>query len=277
MLLRRSPRPDLVPFVKFLWVSDQATEQRSVEAQREHVLPTGMMHLVVRISDQPLRLYDGAEDASGHGLGFAVVGGARSTYYVRDISKPSCSVGALLRPGAAEVLLGLPADEIAGHHVRLEDVWGSRANFARERLLEARLPERQLAMLETLLASRLRSPRGLHPAVAQALERFKTVHGVQDAVARSGYSHRQFITRFRRAVGLTPKLYCRVLRFQKVLSHVTTNRLTSWADLALAAGYSDQPHFNREFGEFTGVTPGEYRRILPALTHHLPVSPDLHP
>jgi len=277
MLLRRSPRPDLVPFVKFLWISDQATEQRLVEAQREHVLPTGMMHLVFRISDQPLRLYDGAEDASGHGLGFAVVGGARSTYYVRDISKPACSVGALLHPGAAESLFGLLADEIAGHHVRLEDLWGSPANFARERLLDAHLPERQLEMLETLLASRLRSPRGLHPAVAHALERFKTVHAVHDAVARSGYSHRQFVSRFRRAVGLTPKVYCRVLRFQKVLSHVTTNRLASFADLALAAGYSDQSHFNREFREFTGVTPGEYRRILPSLTHHLPLSLDPRP
>src|SRR5690606_32517985 len=64
-------------------------------------------------------------------------------------------------------------------------------------------------------------------------------------VARSGYSHRRFIWLFRNAAGMTPKLYCRVLRFQAILKRVATNPSVSWADLAMESGYSDQSHFNR--------------------------------
>lgn len=271
MLLRRYPPPALRPFVKTLWVADQANVQQPTEFEREHVLPTGHTHLVFRLSDQPLRLFDDVEDATGQILGPAAVGGARYTYYVRDISIPSGSAGAMLLPGAAELLFGVPSDELAERHTLLDDLWGRSANSAREQLLEARSPEQKLDVLESLLAARLPAVRGLHPAVAHALEQFWTTTDVRKVVMASGYSHRQFIALFRRAVGLTPKLYCRVLRFQKVLERVAADPSASWVDLALDAGYSDQPHFAREFREFTGITPQQYRKVSPTLTHHVPV------
>lgn len=273
MLITRLPRPSLRPFVKVLWATERTTGQKVVAGAREHVLPTGSMHLVFRFSDPPLRLFDGVEDTYGHTLGHVVVGGARSTFfYVRDISTPSCSVGAQLQPGAAEALFGATADELAERHTRLEDLWGRAALAAHEHLLEATMPERQLAVFEALLAARLPVVRGLHPAVAQALERFAASDSIEEVVKDSGYSHRHFIALFRRTVGLSPKRYCRVMRFQSALERVTLDGAASWVDLALEAGYSDQPHFTREFQEFAGVAPREYRKIAPAFPHHVKVS-----
>jgi AraC-like DNA-binding protein len=273
MLLKRYPTPSLRPFVKSLWVADQTNVPRPAELNREHVLPTGEMHLVFRLSDHPLRIFDGDEDATGHVLGCAVVGGARSTFYVRDISKPSCAVGAQLLPGAARLLFGAPADELAERHTPLDDLWVHSATSAREQLIEAGSPERRLDVLESLLAARLPAVRGLHPAVAQALEQFWTTSDVRKVVGASGYSHRQFIALFRRAVGLTPKLYCRVLRFQEALERVAVDPSASLVELAIDAGYSDQPHFTREFREFAGVTPEQYRQVSPTSSHHVPVPP----
>ena len=143
--------------------------------------------------------------------------------------------------------------------------------MARERLLEARNAKQRLDVFESLLAARLPKVHGLHPAVAHALERFETEATIREVVAESGYSHRRFIELFRRAVGLSPKLYCRVRRFQRALGVVAANRGTSWVDLALAAGYSDQPHFNREFLEFAGISPGRYREIAPSWSSHVPI------
>jgi AraC-like DNA-binding protein len=89
-------------------------------------------------------------------------------------------------------------------------------------------------------------------------------------VGESGCSHRTFIALFRRAVGLTPKRYCRVLRFRRALQDTAAGS-GSLADLAAAAGYRDQAHFNRDFREFAGVTPGEYCRASPRAPHHLPI------
>jgi AraC-like DNA-binding protein len=271
MMLRRLPGPRLSPFVKLLWASDQAASPWSVAGGRERVLPTGGMHLVFRLSDHPLRLFNDINDPIGYRVGHTIVGGARASFYVREISQPVSSVGAQLRPGAAELLFGVSAGELAGRHTPLQDLWGPSAVEARERLSEAGGLQRKLDVFEALLAARLPTVRGLHPAVAQALERFTTTADVRQAVKESGYSHRRFIALFQRGLGLTPKLYCRVLRFQEALEQVAAHTAASLVEVALDVGYSDQAHFNREFREFAGVSPGEYRELAPAFPHHVPI------
>jgi len=255
-----------------LWAVDQQVEQPLAPGMREHILPTGEMHLVFRLSGQPLCLFEGAADLRGHRIGQAVVGGARSTFYIKDITRPSCSVGAMLRPGAAELLFDATADDLAQRHTRLDELWGRAAHLAHEQLLEAGRLEQQLAILETLLASRLPVVRGLHPAIAYALEHFETSGSVHAVVQHSGYSHRHFIDLFQRAVGLTPKVYGRVRRFQKALQHAALDGTPSWAALALEVGYSDQAHFNRDFLKFAGVTPTAYRQIAPTSPSHVVLS-----
>ena len=265
----RLPRAPLRPFVEVVWAMDETPGAHADLRRREHVIPTGGMHVVFRLFDDPLRLFDDQHDREGRTVGTMVVGGARARFYIRDVSKPLSSVGAMLRPGAAEVLFGVHADELSEAHTALEDLWGPRAVSMRDQLGELSSPEERLDALERMLADRLPTVRGLHPAVAQALQEFRATKAVRDVVRESGYSHRQFITLFSRAVGLTPKMYCRVLRFQLVLRRAGTGGLSSLIDVAMASGYSDQSHFNREFREFTGITPTEYRAAAPATPHHV--------
>lgn len=270
MLLTRPPRPILRPFIKTLWAMDQPASAVSGFAARERVLPTGTMHLAIRLSNHPLRLFESLDDRPGREIGYATVGGARSTYYIRDVSDPVSSVGAQLLPGASELLFGVPADALAGRHTPLADLWGPAAVEIKERLLEVETLDQRLDMFESLLVARLPLVHGLHPAVAHALDRFTITSDVREVVRQTGYSHRRFIALFQRAVGLTPKLYCRVLRFQHGLTLSPSKQ--SNVDLAITAGYSDQPHFNREFREFAGVTPGEYYEISPSSLNHVPIN-----
>jgi AraC-like DNA-binding protein len=228
------------------------------------------MHIAFRLCDHPVRLFDGLDDTEGRVIGPAVVGGARAGFYLRDTPQPLRSVGAQLRPGAAQVLFGCDAAVFAGSHMALEDLWGRAAARAHERLMETQSPAEHFELLESILAERLPRLRGLHPAVAQALASFDATPDVGEAVRQSGYSHRRFIQLFRQAVGLTPKVYCRLLRFGRVIDRLKTPTPVSWAGLALTAGFSDQAHFNREFRGFAGVTPEQYR----ALAHrpfHVPM------
>jgi AraC-like DNA-binding protein len=68
-----------------------------------------------------------------------------------------------------------------------------------------------------------------------------------------------------------PKTYCRLLRFGRVLDRLTVEPGIGWADLAAAEGYADQPHLNREFLEFAGLSPGCYRQRAPIFPRHVPV------
>ncbi|MCL4845465.1 MAG: AraC family transcriptional regulator [Acidobacteria bacterium] len=272
MRLTRLPRLALRPFVELLWAVDDTTGPWSLSAARERVLPTGRMHLAVRLSDAPVRLYVGANSPDGWTVGHAVVGGARTTSYIRDVSSPSRSVGAQLRPGAAWWLFGVPADTLAGRHTSLGDLRGRPTGELRDRLRHCTGLEHQLDCLESWLSGRLPRVHSLHPAVAHALERFgDDTPPVQRVVAEVGLSHRRFIEVFRNAVGLAPKAYCRVLRFRRAVHLLGTGLATNVVEVALAAGYADQSHFTREFSELAGLTPGEYRRMAPRLPHHVRV------
>lgn len=271
MLIKRLPIPTLRPFVTLIWASDSSPAEVYVQTTREHVLPTGMMHLVFRLTDCPLWILSSQDDQRAQSVGSSIVGGVRSRFYIREMSAPSCSVGAVLRPGAAEFLFGAAADELAEKHTSLPDLWGAPARSVRERLIETQGPEDRLAILESTLAARLPRVRRLHPAIASVIDEMHSLQSVEAAVEQSGISHRQFIAHFRRAVGLAPKTYLRVLRFQRALQSLGQGKTISLALLAAEAGYSDQAHFNRDFLAFTGVTPTTYQRLSSCESNHLPV------
>lgn len=71
-------------------------------------------------------------------------------------------------------------------------------------------------------------------------------------------SERQFQRRFKRYVGITPKLFSRIVRFQSALNQIHHNNYQQLSDVAFDNGYTDQSHFNRDFKEFAGLSPSSY-------------------
>jgi methylphosphotriester-DNA--protein-cysteine methyltransferase len=63
---------------------------------------------------------------------------------------------------------------------------------------------------------------------------------------------------FREQIGMPPKLYCRLQRFQNMLKQIASGSSVDWAQLALAAGYCDQAHLVHEFRDFSGLSPTAY-------------------
>src|SRR5688572_20742461 len=157
MLLQRSPGAALAPFVERLWLVDERAEnpgQCQPRAARERALPTGHMDLVFRLSAAPVRVFGGVEDERGATLGHAVVIGARASFYERDTTQPSFAVGAHFRPGGAQALLGAPAEELAGRHTALADLWGAEAERTRADLGELPTAAARLERLERRLQER---------------------------------------------------------------------------------------------------------------------------
>lgn len=278
MQLTRKPAAHLRPFVKLLWASAPEGAPAERAGAREHVLPTGGMHLVFRLSGPPLKLFGGADDAQGRTHGYAIVGGARAAFYLRDVSVATRSVGAQLEPGAARALLGAPEDALASQHTALDALWGAQpTRDALEQIHAAGGLERQLAVFEALLSRRLlASPNaglhGLHPAIAQSLGPLARENpSIAGLVARSGYSHRRFIALFRGAIGLSPKEYARVMRFDRALA-LAAEPARGWVDIALAAGYSDQAHLSREFSALAGMSPQAWRHTGAVSPRHVPAA-----
>ena len=264
MRLRR-PRPPLRPFVRLLW----ASSPQQPRTPRELMLPNGSAHIAIRTSDTPVRLFADPHDAVGHSFSSAVVSGPRSRAYSKDVSVACGSVGAQLLPGAGQLLCADDSSVLAEMHVPLDAIWNQATGDLVERIREASDPNRRMDLLESFLLARLPRARGVHPAIAHSLERLTWDGRIGEAVRESGYSHRRFLTLFQREVGLAPKRFCRVARFQRAVRLLAQG--SSLIDTALGAGYADQAHFGREFRSLSGITPGEYLRAAPLHRNHVPI------
>jgi AraC-like DNA-binding protein len=254
MYLSHVPRPPLSRFIELLWLFENTAAHAS-----ERVLPTGSAELVINLRDGPDPGFDG------------VIAGPHSRFFVLDTSRPVAVIGVHFKPGGAFPFFALPADELRNLHVPLQSLWGRQATELRERLLAANTGQAKLLLLERALLRLLqRSPSG-HATVGYAVAEFRRgVRRVGDLVEKTGMSQRRFIQLFSEEVGLTPKMLCRILRFQRAVSFLHRLETVDWADTALSCGYCDQSHMIHDFQDFAGLTPTHYLSRRSAHMNHVP-------
>ena len=164
---------------------------------------------------------------------------------------------ALLHPGALGPLLGLPAALVADACIDIEDVLGERGRALREALEACRSADEQLVVLEHGLLDLARAAAlpatPVSVEVARVLTRAPMRQRELERV--SGWSERQLRRRFDHDLGLSPKRFLRLLRFNRVIDLLRAPRRRPWSELAATLGYSDQAHLIHEFRAFTGASP----------------------
>jgi AraC-like DNA-binding protein len=253
----RVPKPPLSQYVAMLW----HCEGYAVPHAFERVLPSGTAQMLITLTDEPLRVYDNRNTGRHECYRGPLVCGARSEFAVIDAASQRSIMGVLFNAGGAFPLLRFPIGELHNRCALLDAAWGKLAGELHDQLLQARSAKARFQILEGTLLQRLYKAPQQPAAVKYALAAFhRGPHGqaIGELCATVGLSARQFIEVFGDHVGMTPKLYCRVRRFQAVLSLLGGQTNVDWAQLALACGYFDQAHFNRDFRVFAGVTPTTY-------------------
>ena len=251
------PKPPLSNFVDSFWLY----EGRGATQQTERILPTGTLELAINLRQNELRFYDPEPPYNRFLLSGAVVSGAHGSGFVPESPEEVSIIGVHFKPGGAFPFLGLPASDLADTHADLEALWGAPASRLRERLREAGTAAQRFQLLQETLLGRLCDGVEKHYAVSTALEMFEKNHTrptVREAAKYLGLSQRRFIQIFKGEVGLTPKLFSRIQRFQQTRTFIQQHPVPDWTTLALDFGYFDQSHFIREFVEFSGLSPTDY-------------------
>ena len=263
------PGPPLSNFVEMFWYYDGYRAAHP----KERVLPDGSMGLIINLAEDRLVVFDSQNTRSAHSLSGCTVSGPRSQFVVIDTTCQASIMGAAFRRGGGFPFFQLPAGELHNAQVSLDVLWGAKADELRQRLLEAQTPDARFQVLERILlreAARF-SP---HPAVAFALNEFSRVpqgRSIAEVTDQIGLSQRRFIQVFSDEVGLTPKLFCRVQRFQEALGVIRREPVIDWAAVASDCGYFDQAHFIHDFRAFSGINPTTYAANRTEFPNHVPL------
>ena len=255
LYLGRAPSPPLDRFISSIWYCER--EPRPFVLER--VLPTGSAQLIINLKEDRTRVYDPASGTVAVSNG-TVLSGMSTRYVVIDTAEQECVAGVCFRPGGTTPFFAIPACDLRDSGIPLEFVWGrGRAARLREELLAAS-GAAKLDVLERAMAGAWRAG-AFDPAIAFAAEAFAErphAGGIPVVAGQIGLSPKRLVERFKAAIGLAPKRYCRILRFQRALQYAERGRQVDWTRIALDCGYFDQAHFIHDFRSFAGITPTGY-------------------
>ena len=207
------------------------------------------------------RMFDSAGrwHADLNSLGGTIVGPLRSVGRTRSVDLAE-TVGAYFRPGRVLPFFGTAVAELTDTTVAIEDLWGRDGSHLSCELCELDEGAR-LDRLESVLLARLRRYRHHRtpaldvPGLAASIRRAQGRISVE-ALARAAGVSRQHLTReFQERIGVGPKLYSRLARFQAVLAYAGRRARIDWAAAAFDMGFANQSHMIAEVREFSGLTP----------------------
>jgi methylphosphotriester-DNA--protein-cysteine methyltransferase len=231
------------------------------------------MQIVVNLAEDRVPLYDRESGALCGQTRGAILCGPRSAYSVIDTASQLSVFGFQFKAGGLLPFLRMPLDELRNQEIGLDCVWGRAADGLRDQLLSAPTAAARFAAAERFLAGRAVRPMERHRAVAFAVREIGRDPGcaVSGIVDRTGMAWRRFGEVFRNEIGLPPKAFARVARFQGAVRAIGgADSGIDWARLALECGYYDQGHFIHDFREFSGLTPAAYAKARTEHLNHVP-------
>ena len=249
------PSLPLARFIKCFWALEYRAAKGTAEA--EPVLPDGSPEIVFNLSDRFLRLSAGRED-----LQPATLFAGQMTRGI--LIRPTAHVklfGVRFQPAGAFPFLRAPLDETTDEIVEFGDAVASGiGKEIEERIHSATCFDERIAIFESYFSKSLREIRKTDAflTASKAVAVIEEQGGrlsVPDIADELGVSERSLERRFKQAVGIAPKTFSRIARFQTVVRAFQSGKTLNLLDTALDCGYYDQSHLNRDFNEFAGQSP----------------------
>ncbi len=238
----------------------------------ERILPDASMQIVINLAGDRIPVYDPGSGALRGTVRGAIVCGPRSAPAVIDTATQCSMLGVHFHPGGMRPFVRAPLDELRDAQIGLDCVWGRFAEQLRERVLAAPDAAGQVRVVEQCLCEHTVRPLEPNAAVAFAARRCSEGAPLAAIANEIGIARNRFTALFSDRIGMTPKRFARVQRFQRAVHRIAGERdPVDWAGLALECGYFDQAHFIHEFRQFSGLTPGAYARVRTEHLNHVPL------
>jgi AraC-like DNA-binding protein len=248
--------PELTPFVHSFW-----GVRGSAHHHVESVLPNGAIELMVNFGPRQTVVAYGERHTHDE-FRRAWIAGIQDQRIVHASPEGANHIAARFRAGGAHAFFDLPIDELTDRVIELDDLIGPGSTDGLwSRLREVEDDEARCRVFERWLLERRSAVHPYFAMVRRAIDLLRAgTHGtsVGEVCDRLGISNRHLIRQFRETVGLAPKAYGRIDRFQRVIEACRGRTDVSWSRIAVAHGFADQSHLIREFRRLSMVTPDAF-------------------
>ncbi len=174
---------------------------------------------------------------------------------------PVFAYGAKLKPTALKTCFGISATELTNHFIEADLLIPGKNMHWCNQIYNGKTLVEKIKTLDLFLQHAAQSPNH-QKALADAIIKF--IHSkrgqlkVQDIASHFNLNYKYLERLFKQQIGMTPKLYCKIIRFNASLLYYREVGCDKLTDLAYTSGYFDQMHFIKEVKQFTGVVPSHF-------------------
>jgi AraC-like DNA-binding protein len=240
----------------------------------DRFLPDGNINLVIDLTDYPKYIYDNYTLQEIQACNNVWFSGIRNNFITIPSGRDSEMFIINFQKGKAYPFTGMPLHEFTDHVVDGELAMTNEILHLRERLLCLREVQQKFRFAEQHLLKVFGWKLQENPFVDYAVNQIvRMPHQavIEHISNKVGYSQKHFIKIFKEHVGMAPKAFLKVMRFQKAISEIEQQKTANWTRIANESGYYDQAHFINDFKNFSGFTPSQYLSKQTDFTNYVAV------
>lgn len=254
------PSPFLAPYVDYYFaIENGKPDADNREQDSLTVFPTPQGQMVFSYGESPT-FEKWLGEKTTHSPDFAIGGYmTKSVEYTNTGDLGAIMVG--FKPWGVQAFLDFELKSVTNANSDMHLHFGSAISFVEEMLCEAEGIQERIRIIETFLAGRMRRPC-LDEAMINAVGLIAQSKGTLtvEQLAKECYmSRRTLLRRFEAAIGISPKPFARIVRFQNLFKSIENQAAElEWSQVAFEAGFSDQAHFINDFRAFSGMSPARF-------------------
>ena len=193
-----------------------------------------------------------------------VLVGQRTSLVKQFTGSSFINVHIVFQPSAVSRLTGIPAYELTNQHLDATLIFHKNIQFTLEQLQHAKDYTEMLAIIENFsfeLASQSRKDRLPLDAVSRQMIQKGGNVSLDGLADDACLCTKQFKRKFYESVGVNPKTYARIIRFNRAYNLKNAYPDRDWLGIAIECGYYDYQHLVKDYKEFTGLTPNDYHLL----------------
>lgn len=190
-----------------------------------------------------------------------VICGPQTNYYDLSLAGKTGMILVIFQPYGAGMFFKMPINEIVNQNIAFELHVKKGAKEIEDKILHAQSIQDRIKLIDDFLLEKfIQNNRNSDQIVAAfaALHHEQEQITVKQMAASSRLSIKQFERKFPAFVGLSPKQYLRIARFQKIIQLRNSEHFENYTSLAYDCGYYDQSHFIHDFKMITDLSPKEF-------------------
>jgi len=251
-----SPSKTLAPYIKRYWAIENVLDKGEICVQR--IIPTGLTELMLYFTPRPKVLNNNKYLSDNVALY-----GHQNNFYDIELTGDLSVFSIVFQPQGLMQFFKFPLHEICNQNVPLKHISGQAGRDLEEKMGEAATFHQRVSIVENFLGNILQNKGADFEfrRINRIAELIKNTGGniaINQMTSEACLSRKQLERIFAERVGISPKQYLKIIRFQFVLFQKQQNVDWNMTELSYESSYFDQAHFTKDFKSLCGMTPGQY-------------------